>query len=336
MKRLALIVFLLVGSPVFAEENADQLVKQLEAQNFLDREKASSKLQEMGKSAVPALKTAAGEGALETKVRAIGILKKLMESTDKPTGEAAKSALEELAKSEDQATARRANAALLPKPQPPQANVRVLPLAAPRIQIGGNVMIQNGAQRITVRTVNGVKTIEVTEGQREVKITEDPKNNNGITVEITEQKNGKKTTEKFQAKDADELKKKHPKAYEDYKKYSQQNPVRLRFGRAAALPGGGAVLPRAIPQQIQGQRLQMAGRLLQSMQRSLGRLVDDTMIKDADNTDREALKKDLAAMKKQLTDLEKKLQDAIDAEAKEKAAAKPEDKTPEEPKAETN
>lgn len=330
MKRLALILFLLVGSPAFAEENVDQLVKQLDSQNFLDREKATSKLQELGKSAIPAVKQAATEGTLETQVRAIGILKNLTESDDKPTGEAAKSALDELAKSEDKALARRAKNALTPKPQPQPA---VPARMAPGIRIAGNVIIQNNAQRINVRNVNGVKTIEVTEGQREVKIVEDPQN--GITVEITEQKNGKKTTEKFQAKDADDLKKKHPKAYEDYKKYSNQgNAVRIQLGRAAALPIGGRIAPGAIPQKIQGQRLQMAGRLLKTLQNQIERLADDNTIKDSDNASREALKKDLEEMKKQFTELEKKLQDAIDAEAKDKAEAKPEDKKPEDPKTE--
>lgn len=324
MKRLALILFLLISSPAFAEENVDQLVKQLDSQNFLDREKATTKLQELGKSAVPALKSAAAEGSLETKVRAIGILKNLMESEDKPTVEESQSALKELAKSENAATARRAKNALAPKPKPPQAvgPIRI----APGIQIAGNVVIQNNAQRISVRTVNGVKTIEVTENQREVKIVEDTKNNNGITVEITEQKNGKKTTEKFQAKDADELKKKHPKAYEDYKKYSQGNlnGLQFRLNRRAALPRPARIPARAIPQQIQGQRLQMAGRLLKSLQGHVERMIDDNTIKEADNASREALKKDIAEMKKQFTALEKKLQDAIDAGAKEKAQAKPE------------
>ncbi|MCA9070080.1 MAG: hypothetical protein KDA84_14205, partial [Planctomycetaceae bacterium] len=249
MKRLALVLFLLVGSQAFAEDDVNQLIKQLESQNFLDREQASGKLQKMGKPAIPALKNAAAEGDLETKVRAIGVLKNLTESEDKPTGEAAKSALEELAKSEDAAIARRAKNALAPKPQPPQPGLPLPARVAPGIRIAGNVVIQNNAQRINVRTVNGVKTIEVTEGQREVKIIEDPQK--GITVEITEQKNGKTATEKFEAKDADDLKKKHPKAYEDYKKYSDQgNGIRLRFGRAAALPIGGRAVPRigGIPQ----------------------------------------------------------------------------------------
>jgi hypothetical protein len=316
MKHLALVFALFVGGPLMADEAAD-LVKQLDSEAFTEREAAAGKLQELGKKAIPALTEAAESGALETTVRSIGILKSLSESKDEETAKDAKSALEKLAKSENAGTARRAENALTPKPQPVPNNR--LPGG---IRIVGNVVIGNNATRVRVSNNNGVKTIEVTENQREIKILDDP--NKGITVEITEQQNGKKATEKIEAKDADELKKKHPKAHEVYEKYGQGNMGRIQLG-GAALP-----IPRALPargiQRPNGMRLEMAGRILKSYLRNLESLANDQTIQDADNKSRQSLKEDIAEMKKQLSELEKKLQSAIDKDTKEqKAEEKPAD-----------
>ena len=311
MKHLALVFALFVGGPLMADEAAD-LVKQLDSEAFAEREAAAGKLQELGKKAIPALSEAAESGALETTVRSIGILKNLSESKDEETAKEAKSALEKLAKSENAGTARRAKNALTPKPEPVPNNR--LPGG---IRIAGNVVIGNNAMRIRVSNNNGVKTTEVTENQREIKILDDP--NKGITVEITEQQNGKKATEKFEAKNADELKKKHPKAHEVYEKYAQGNLGRIRIG-AAALPIPMAAPARGFQRRANGNRLEMAGRILKSYLRHLETLANDQTIQDADNPARESLKNDIAEMKKQLTELEKKLQTAIDKDAKEKKA----------------
>lgn len=311
MKMLALAIALLISGPALAEDadNAAQLVKQLDSESFKKREAAAGKLQELGQKAIPALTEAAETGSLETTVRSVGILKNLLESDDKATAEKAKSALEKLAKSDNQGVARRAENAIKPKPQPrPQAN-RGIQRA---IQIRGRVIINNNAKRVQMKNVNGVKTIEAQDGNREVKIVDDPKK--GITVEITETKNGKKNTEKFQAKDADQLKKKHPAAYKEYQKYSQGKMGRFQIRRAAVQP---AAKPRPAGQRINGTKLDMAGRILQTMQLQLDKLADDQVIKNADNQSRENLQKNIADLKKRLTELDEKLESAGKEDAKE-------------------
>ncbi len=321
MKPFALLLALVMCSPAWADDASD-LIKQLDADKFQDREEAGKKLQALGKDAIPALAKAAEEGPLESVVRAIDILKNLTESNDKETVTTATEALEKLAKSENAGTARRAKSALTPKPKPAPAAPRFAPA-------GARIVIQKNAQRVNMKNVNGVKTIEATDNQREIKIVDDP--NKGITVEITEPKNGKKTTEKFEAKNEAELKKKHPKAHAEYEKYAKNNGangIRIQLnGRAVPFAPVLPIRP-AIPamKRANGTRLEMAGRLLKSVLRHIETVANDQTIGDADNKARESLKKDITDLKKQLTELENKLQKAIDAETKKPEEKKPEDK----------
>jgi hypothetical protein len=106
-----------------------------------------------------------------------------------------------------------------------------------QIQFGGAGVIN---KRISIKTANGVKEIEAEENGQKTKIHEDA---DGIKLEITKQKDGKETTEKFEAKNAEELKKNNPEAHKIYEQYSQQNQVQLRIG-----PNGLPILPgQAIP-----------------------------------------------------------------------------------------
>ena len=65
-----------------------------------------------------------------------------------------------------------------------------------------------------------------------MKIVDDPAQ--GIKVEVTEKQNGKEVTKKYEAKNAEELKKKLPAGYEIYKKYGGEQQgngaLQLRLG----------------------------------------------------------------------------------------------------------
>jgi hypothetical protein len=317
---------LVMCGPAMADEAAD-LVKKLDAETFREREDAAERLQSLGKEAIPALIEGVNAGNLETAIRAIDILKNLMEAEDKDTSGQAKSALEKLAESDNAAMAKRAKNALAPKPEP------VVPGIQNRIQIGGfaplPVIAGNGVRRISTKIVNGVKTVEADEGDRKITINEDP--NKGIAVEITETKNGKETTEKFEAKTEEDLKKNHPKAHAEYAKYVKGNGAGIqinvngvRFGRG--LPGVPAV---PIIGRANNARLEAAGRLLQSIGQHVETVANDNAIKDASNDSRETFKKEVVEMKNRLAELEKKLQAAIDEEnKKQEAQDKPADEKP--------
>lgn len=280
------------------------LVEQLDADSFAERQAATDKLGEIGKPAVEALEKAAVGDSLEVIVRAIDILKDLMDADDTATQEAAKAALEQVSGSDRAAAARRAADALK------EAEAKRAPVAnrlGGRIQIAGVAI--NGARRINVRTVDGVKTIEVEEADRKIKITEDPKD--GIKMEVTSKKDGKDVTDKYEAKNAEELKKQHPEAYKIYAQHKQAGggiAVQMQVGNIQAI------------RQIQRPNpIDNVGRILQSWGMALERMATDEAIRDASQESREELKKKVGEAREQLDKLEERVQEAIEKAAAELA-----------------
>lgn len=220
---LVLNLFFFVGRTQADEAGTAELIKQLDADAFKEREAASRKLAETGKAAIPALTETVLRGRPEPASRAFEILKEHFQNGDDATKAAAKEALESIVQEGRQIMVSQARNLLDPQPQ----SRSISPFAPAGIAL-------NGAKRMTVKTVNGVKEIEVDEADRKIKISDDPKN--GIKMEVAETKNGKTETKKYYAKSADELKKKHPDAHELYEKYGKGNPaIQVRAG-AIRLP----------------------------------------------------------------------------------------------------
>jgi len=305
----------------------EALIAQLDSDKFADRQAASEKLAAIGQPAIAALAEAATGESLEVTVRSLEILKGLLKSSDEPTKEAAKSALEQVAKCDRPAAARRAEDALKAL-QPPQQPAG--------INVPGGIQITvaaaGGGRRVSVRNVNGVKHIEVEEKERKIKIVDDPKQ--GIKMEVTTKKGGKDVVEKYEAKNADELKKKHPKAYELYKQYGQNQGgvimqwkvggnVPIRIARPVPVPGRALRRPNSV---------EMAGKLLPSWIRHLKGLASDDAIAKASTESKQELAKQSAEMRKELENLEKRLAQAIEkAEKAEKSEDKVEEKDEAEP-----
>lgn len=236
-KRLATIVLVIAAAAIGGiraddltaepkDEFAD-LIRQLDDRTFAAREAASRQLTEAGGKAILALRRAAEGESHEASMRALRILNKHFRSDSKELKAAAKDALEKIAKGDRRMAVVQAKRILKPK-ESPQA-VPAVPQAR-QIQFGGGfggqIQIQMRAvggprgKRIAVKVQNGVRETEVADGQRTVKIRQDPKD--GISLEVTEPKDGKKVTKKYSAKNEDELKKKHPDAYKILQQYSKQ------------------------------------------------------------------------------------------------------------------
>ncbi|MBC8873797.1 MAG: hypothetical protein H8E44_30525 [Planctomycetes bacterium] len=67
-------------------------------------------------------------------------------------------------------------------------------------------------------------------------------------MEVTEKKDGKETTKKYAAKNADELKKDHAEAHKIYEKYSKGAGGRIQIQAFPAQPGRAIqIAPRAVP-----------------------------------------------------------------------------------------
>jgi hypothetical protein len=294
-------------------EEIRALVEQFDSDKYAERQAASEKLGQIGLPAVPALIEAATGQSLEATVRSIELLTKLLESSDEAVRDAAKEALGKVAESDRPSAARRAQDALRAFEARQTAAAAAIRPNVGVIQLG----VAGGGRRVSVRTVDGVKTIEGQEGDQKVKIVEDPKQ--GIQMEVTDKNDdGKETTEKFEAKDAEELKKKHPKAYEIYVKYSQMGgggAIQVQFG-------GNVQAIQAVPLQ-RPNAVDTAARVLGSWGQTLDRLVSEEAIKQAPKESKEELKKKIGEMKEYLDKLEERLEKAVEAKdepAKEEAA----------------
>ena len=216
------------GASASAAEDAKQLIEQLDAPEFSERQEASRKLGESGRAVFPQIEKAAEAGTREVASRGIEILRSHFQGGDDETKQAAKASLERLAKSGNPAAAQRATEALTPPQQNagvPIAgnfgviNPAILPLMQQRIQLGG-IAAPGVGRRTTMRSVNGKREVEQQEGDKVTKVRDGA--NGGIEAEITEKVNGKETTRKVEAKDLNDLKQKEPAAAEIYERYANR------------------------------------------------------------------------------------------------------------------
>ncbi|MGD0899278.1 MAG: hypothetical protein ABR915_15685 [Thermoguttaceae bacterium] len=236
-----------------SEGQIAEWIRQLDADEFSRRETAQEKLAAAGKAAVPELAKAAVGDSLEVTVRSMDLLGKCYQSSDEATRKAAKDALETIAKSNRAAAARRAEQILKPPPKPGETQPAMGGIILGQgmggvIRIQGNVQVAGGAgvKKTSVTVTNGVKQIDAEEDGKKIKIVDDPQK--GIKIEVTSKKDGKDVTEKYEAKDAEELKKKQPEGYKVYKQYGEGHgaggaQIQIQVGGM----GGGMILPAAAP-----------------------------------------------------------------------------------------
>jgi hypothetical protein len=235
-----------------------KLLQQLDADDFDDRASASEQLSKLGKDALPALEEGVRSDSPEVATRSFDLLQQLFEKGDEAAKVAAKSSLDKLAQGSDRVAAQ-AKKMLEPKPVPMDPNdstgrVRILGGGAIRIlgprmvrapvpiapAIVEGAVVRRGISISTTVGGDGVKTITGDEDGKKVKIVEDPKK--GIEGEYTETKDGKETTTKFAAPNADELKLKHPEAFKLYERFAKGRAMRVDIpaglARAVAAPVG--------------------------------------------------------------------------------------------------
>lgn len=264
-----------LGAPLFGQEAApavkpvaaavvgadDQkiadLVKQLDAEEFPARQEASKELEALGEKAVAALEKATASDSSEVSMRSFDILRGQFEKGPAGAKEAARQALDRIAKADRGPASKRAGEILNPPAQSssvtpvrPGIARAAIPLpAAGGIRIAGaRVMIAGaaagGGVETKIKIEDGVKTTEVKDKDRQVKIVEEAEKS--LTVEVTEAADGKETTAKFEAKNAEEMKTKNPKAYEIYEKYAAKG-AEFKIGGFGVVPGVVPALPVPVP-----------------------------------------------------------------------------------------
>lgn len=240
----------LIAEELTSRPNADALqawAKDLDNDKYAVRDAASRRLSGAGEAAIEPLAKAAESGGREASARAFDLLTQFFQSPLSGTQSKARAALEQLAKVDDAAVARRASQVLSPEPPPavdPQGfgqrnmrlgqrgffpgrqGIQLVPGNQIRIAAGGNLqvrMVQN----------NNRKVIDANENGKQVHIEDDER---GIDVTVTEKVNGQeKVTAYGRKKDLNELKNTEPEAAKLYDRYA----------------GGGRNLPRVIGGNIQ-------------------------------------------------------------------------------------
>jgi hypothetical protein len=244
----AFVVLALTAGAWAEDKPIADLIKQLDADSFSERQAATTQLVERGKEAIDALKQAAASESAEASTRAFEILRKHLESKDAELKSAAKEALQKIAAG-DNAAARRAKDILNPKIVSPSEQPTPRPAIGGggiRVFGGGRIAIAGaaagGGKRISVKEVDGVKEIEAVDGDRTVKINEDP--GKSLKVKITEKKDGKEESQEYEAKNADELKEKHPEAFKAYEQWGKGGAgLGIADIRIEAVPGIAPALP---------------------------------------------------------------------------------------------
>jgi hypothetical protein len=330
MFRCTVLTGLLVvaGSFVVADEEASstvapdlkELIRQLDADEFAVRNAASEKLAKLGKDALPALEEGVRSDSREASTRSFELLQQLLEKGDADAKNAARSSLAKLAQGSD-AVATQAKKLLEPKPIAPDVNVdsrtgaiRILggggmiriraPIApaAPIRVVEGEARV---AKSVSVSVVNGVKTIAVDDNGKKLKIVDDPVK--GIEGEITQTKDGKEATSKFAAKDADELKTKHPEAHKLYEQYAKgAGAVRVEFDaiKAKAIAGGRVV--RGLDKDRIEALLKKVDEQIETSKLEKGATLEEQLLLDRRMATYQRLREGYQGMLKSLEEAEKK------------------------------
>jgi hypothetical protein len=218
------VLLTLAYSACAAEEvpNVDpvELAQALDGETFKERHQSTILLRRLGRKAHPAIIAAAKSGSPEARTRALAILEEQFQSHDADVKASAKESLEQVAKGGG--TAGRLAQSILTPPPPPSINPAMLRRGALQMrriqiqggfQIGGQQQLPPAVRRYSITLNDNGRTIRV-KGSEE-----------GIQMEITEtNKEGRRVTNKYQAKNAAELKANHPEAHAIF------DDMRKKFG----------------------------------------------------------------------------------------------------------
>ena len=284
-------------------EQLQQWVQDLVNPRFAVRQTASQKLVQSGTAGMEAVTGAAQTNDLELATRCLSVLKEGLNSKSKEVQQVARTALQTLAKSENNSVAQRARTALEAPPK----------LGVPAGRFPGG--IQGNFQQIAVQINNGARQIKVTENGKEIAI----KDNNGkdITITTTETVNGQKVSKSVTAKDEDDLKKNHAEAHALFEKYSKgNNGIQIKFGMNAIGNGiiaGQLPVPGAINRPLMVNRIKAAetfgeiDKLRQKLEESNERLAKSAESEKPDPADLKSISAEIKSLTKRLSEIKTEL-----------------------------
>ena len=303
-----------------SSEDVDRWIRQLDAPEFTQRQDATVRLRRLGPSVFPKLVEAAKGTSRERTARAVQILEFHYRNGSDEAKQEAKKALEEIAQSSSGPVARQARSILTPDKSKASPGARPAPNRAAQAAAILRLRAMRGAalpgRTVTVTNVNGTKTITITEKDKTVKLFEEPKGK--ITLTVKEKKNGKARVKVYQAKSAEELKKKDAQAYKIYQmaKKEGQGGIQIQIGPGPGgmgpAPGGlgpgapaGGMGPGA-PAGLQAQKPAKPGAARKGLKDAVRRL-EQTIekLEQAKPGDQEAVKKAAEELRKLQKELER-------------------------------
>lgn len=235
-------------------------IADLESHSQATRSAAQTALQRAGDAALAQIVAAVRSPSPEVRLRCVEILRRHAAGDDPTRAQAGQSALDTLAQDADMGVARAAESAIAANARQRAADeyaeqqeqlmlgrgralVRLRPLAVAKA-----VGIPAGAVRsVSISVVNGKRNIVAQSGDERVEISDG--DDAGIKLSITKKVDGKETKETYAAKDAAELKAKHPAAHKVYEQYAKDGGVKIEAKLLLeaidqvdkpALPKGGA------------------------------------------------------------------------------------------------
>jgi hypothetical protein len=182
--------------PTAKAENTPQqqkiadLIKQLGSDDFATRDAASNELLKIGPEALPALKEA-------------------LKSEDPSIQSYAEYLVPKIAGGRE-GRRTRANG------RGQMAAAGQFGIAANRAGAADLVAARNGRMTMNMTANNGVRTANITDGDRQVKIEDGP---DGIRMSVTDNDNGKAVQKDYEAKSIEEMRKEQPEAAQIYDKY---------------------------------------------------------------------------------------------------------------------
>ncbi len=234
------------------------------------------------------------------------LLKKLLDASEGLTQADARQAFQRLAKGDRPKAARLAQDVLKVKEAEDAAKAQQAAQFANRQQFGP-IQIAPGinAQRVRIQHNNGGREINIEAGDRKIKINDGK--GQPIKIEITTKTNGKDSTETCEAKDVDELKKKHPEASKFYNGWENQ-------GNPLGFPAGMTINIVQI-QLPPDQQVRTAIMVLQSLHQHVDVLGKGDQVQKASPQSRTDLKQAIDQFQQTLVEVEKRLQEKPEAPA---------------------
>src|SRR5439155_12792102 len=105
-------------------------------------------------------------------------------------------------------------------------------IVANRTAAADALVARNGRMAMTMAMNNGVRTANITDGDRQVKIEEGP---DGIRMSVIDNDTGKAVQKDYEAKSIEELRKEQPEAAQVYDKY-------MNRGRGMGINGNARIM----------------------------------------------------------------------------------------------